>query len=36
MKIVNHEGHEGSRRNLERFTSCTFVPFVVSGFANAD
>jgi hypothetical protein len=31
MKIINHEGHEVTRRNSEIFTSWTFVPFVVSG-----
>jgi hypothetical protein len=44
MKIIDHEGHlsialragYGARRNAEMFTSWTFVPFAVSGFANAD
>ena len=36
MKIINHEGREGTRRNSKIFTSGTFVPFVISGLLNAD
>jgi hypothetical protein len=44
MKIIHHEGRPstalragyGTRRNSEGFTSWTFVPFVVSGFVDAD
>jgi hypothetical protein len=44
MKIIHREGHPstalragyGARRNSKVFTSWTFVPFALSGFANAD
>jgi hypothetical protein len=36
MKIIHHEGHEGPRRNSKIFASWTFLPFVISGVADAD
>ena len=32
---MNHEAHEGSRRNSWWFPSCTFVSFVVEDFLSA-